>query len=275
MPDDLTDYLDSLIRGSAWAETGVEAAQYIRKELGWRPPRRQITMPDHGMPPPPTSLPPGFIVAYIAELDDDSEGPQLMHFSEDVLPTEEAAREQHSDAEDWRPGWRIYQLADVTERLTMAGRTPDKIGPLHADRADADRALVEAVDNVKRLGGAVEIRGVRIEPCDLQGETATTRNVAAFGEQLGAMESELVRARARIAELEGARAEPHAFVAVKRTFSPNADGPEWAWDAAVIPAGDYHSGDRDYHERRGYELLPIVGTDDGTKWIPGTQEAEQ
>lgn len=83
---------------------------------GWRPPRRRVEQPDHGAPPPPRSLPPGFMVGYIAELDDDTEGPQLMYFSGDVVPTEDAARQEHSDAEEWRPGWRIYALTDITER---------------------------------------------------------------------------------------------------------------------------------------------------------------
>lgn len=60
----------------------------------------------------------GYVVARIQELDDDTEGPQLYGFSEDVLPTEFAARIRHSDAEGWRPGWRLYALTDITEEPT-------------------------------------------------------------------------------------------------------------------------------------------------------------
>lgn len=58
----------------------------------------------------------GFFVGYIAELNDDSEGPQLMEWSGTVLPTEDDAREQHSEAQGWRPGWRIYALTDITDQ---------------------------------------------------------------------------------------------------------------------------------------------------------------
>jgi len=70
--------------------------------------------PEHRCPPH-QFLKPGFYVGYIAELDDDSEGPQLMGFSDEVFATEEDARAEHADAEEWRPGWRVYQLTEVTE----------------------------------------------------------------------------------------------------------------------------------------------------------------
>ncbi len=79
---------------------------------------RRTTEPHHRMPPTPQSLPPGCIVGYIAELDDDSEGPQFMWFSEDVLGTEAAGREQLADANEWRPGWHLYRLTDITEEPT-------------------------------------------------------------------------------------------------------------------------------------------------------------
>ncbi len=43
------------------------------------------------------------------------------------------------------------------------------------DRAGRAEAVLSAVEAIKGTGGAVEIAGVRIEPCDAYGVTATTR----------------------------------------------------------------------------------------------------
>ncbi|MFG1794215.1 hypothetical protein [Nocardia sp. NPDC049149] len=96
-------------------DLGPELGEHIANALtAWRPPRRRVTEPHHLMPPTPQSLPPGFIVGYIAELDDDTEGPQFMWFSEDVLDTEADGRGQLAEANAWRPGWHLYRLTDVT-----------------------------------------------------------------------------------------------------------------------------------------------------------------
>lgn len=60
----------------------------------------------------------GYVVARIEELDDDTEGPQLVGFSGDIHPTADHARDVHDFAESWRPGWHIYQLTDLTEEKT-------------------------------------------------------------------------------------------------------------------------------------------------------------
>ncbi len=41
--DELVLYLDRLIGGSAWADTGQEAVKHIATVLGWRPPARILT----------------------------------------------------------------------------------------------------------------------------------------------------------------------------------------------------------------------------------------
>lgn len=43
------------------------------------------------------------------------------------------------------------------------------------DRAGRAEAVLSAVEAIKETGGAVEVAGVRIEPCDAFGVTATTR----------------------------------------------------------------------------------------------------
>ncbi len=63
--------------------------------------------------------------------------------------------------------------------------------------------------------------------------------------------------------------EPHAYIAVKRTHSVNADCPEWSCDAAVIPATD--TAECRHYAAQGYDLVPIVGTDTGTR--PAAQSA--
>ncbi|MFD4992849.1 hypothetical protein ACFWH7_04500 [Cellulosimicrobium cellulans] len=42
-------------------------------------------------------------------------------------------------------------------------------------RAERAEAVLSAVEAIKETGGAVEVAGVRIEPCDAYGVTATTR----------------------------------------------------------------------------------------------------
>ncbi|MFF4026939.1 hypothetical protein ACFYY5_29225 [Nocardia elegans] len=86
------------------------------------------------------------------------------------------------------------------------------------------------------------------------------------------MAAELIDARARIAELEAAQSEPDAYIAVKRTHSPNADRPEWDWHATVIPAGAEYAEDREWRLDRGFDLLPIVGTETGTR--PATPQSD-
>ncbi len=54
-----------------------------------------------------------------------------------------------------------------------------------ASRAELEqcRALLNAVETIKKTGGAVQIAGVRIEPCDTYGKTDTTRAVDALLDQ--------------------------------------------------------------------------------------------
>lgn len=54
-----------------------------------------------------------------------------------------------------------------------------------AARAELEqcRALLNAVDTIKKTRGAVQIAGVRIEPCDTYGKTDTTRAVDALLDQ--------------------------------------------------------------------------------------------
>ncbi len=40
--DELVLYLDRLLDGVAWADTGAEAAKHVAEVLGWRPPARVI-----------------------------------------------------------------------------------------------------------------------------------------------------------------------------------------------------------------------------------------
>ena len=84
---------------------------------GVRLPRR-IVGPDHCLPPGSyrTVTPDeGYFVGYISELDDDSDGEQLMEFSGTVFPTEEDGQGEWEEANAWRPGWRLYRMTDITE----------------------------------------------------------------------------------------------------------------------------------------------------------------
>lgn len=52
--------------------------------------------------------------------------------------------------------------------------TPAPVGAAVALDLDAARAMLNAANTIKATGGAVEIGGVRIEPCDEYGSTVTT-----------------------------------------------------------------------------------------------------
>lgn len=52
------------------------------------------------------------------------------------------------------------------------------------ERMEKARAIFEAVNTIKETGGAVEIAGVRIEPCDEYGATETTRRADQAGEAI-------------------------------------------------------------------------------------------
>ncbi len=64
---------------------------------------------------------------------------------------------------------------------------------------------------------------------------------------------------------ESAPRNPDAYIAVKRYYSAHAGGPKWNTDAEVIPAADLRSDIREWHREHGYDLLPIVGTETGTR----------
>ena len=140
-------------------------------------------------------------------------------------------------------------LAELRARLATDGTlapVPEELAPL------CPVCLCGVVDDVAGLDDGSLIHG-ECMPVDVMiGQINTERDESA-------------RLRARIAELEAAQAEPDAYIAVKRNHTPFAEVAEWHWDAAVIPAGEYHAWDRAEHERRGYELLPIVGTETGTR----------
>lgn len=59
---------------------------------------------------------------------------------------------------------------------------------------------------------------------------------------------------------------PHAYVAVERKFSANADRPEWDWNAVVIPEWDHEN--LEFRRSQGDHLIPIgPDGDTGTRAI--------
>ncbi len=82
------------------------------------------------------------------------------------------------------------------------------------------------------------------------------------------LDEENARLRARITELEAAQSEPHAYIVVKRTRRPEEGSPGWKWlhEAAVISVDQC-----EYWAEHGYDLVPIVGSETGTR--PAAQSA--
>ena len=76
--------------------------------------------------------------------------------------------------------------------------TPAPVGAAVAPNLDAARAMLNAANTIKATGGAVEIGGVRIEPCDEYGSTVTTARAESAEAEVGTL-------RARVAAVEALR----------------------------------------------------------------------
>lgn len=99
-----------------------------------------------------------------------------------IAPTAKAAaRELARQLATHEPGvmrrWDAAALARAVLEAAVTIDTADGglLASVAAGRHDEAFALLSAVDTIKATGGAVEIAGVRIEPCDDRGRTATMR----------------------------------------------------------------------------------------------------
>jgi len=99
--------------------------------------------------------------------------------------------------------------------------TPAPVGAAVALDLDAARAMLNAANTIKATGGAVEIGGVRMEPCDEYGSTVTTARAESAEAEVGTLRDTLARRtdshtqlvrenealRAKVAEVEAKRDE--------------------------------------------------------------------
>lgn len=142
-------------------------------------------------------------------------------------------------------------LAELRARLASDGTlapVPEELAPL------CPVCLCGVVDDVVDLDDGSLIHG-ECMPVDV------------MIRQINTERDESARLRARIAELEAAQANPDAYIAVKRCGDfPNADRPDWFADARVLhPGAPHFEADRAEYVRNGFDLLPIVGTETGTR----------
>ena len=75
--------------------------------------------------------------------------------------------------------------------------TPAPVGAAVALDLDAARAMLNAANTIKATGGAVEIGGVRIEPCDEYGSTVTTARAESAEAEVVTLRARLARSRSR------------------------------------------------------------------------------
>lgn len=71
--------------------------------------------------------------------------------------------------------------------------TPTPVGAAVELDLDAARAMLNAANTIKATGGAVEIGGVRIEPCDEYGSTVTTARAESAEAEVGTLRDTLAR----------------------------------------------------------------------------------
>ena len=117
-----------------------------------------------------------------------------------------------------------------------------------ADLIDQAIAIWSAVNTIKQTGGSVQIAGVRIEPCDGHGRTATTRIVDELTEQIKFLETmndmtdmhaEKWQQRAREAETKLAQAQ--SAITRVRNLANDMD----TWRSAGALAQHYANAVRD------------------------------
>ena len=75
--------------------------------------------------------------------------------------------------------------------------TPAPVGVAVELDLDAARAMLNAANTIKATGGAVEIGGVRIEPCDEYGSTVTTARAEAAEAEVVTLRAKVARSRSR------------------------------------------------------------------------------
>lgn len=83
--------------------------------------------------------------------------------------------ETEENAEKAPGGIDYAEYAEPLPPLELVKGSVRGPGYLVGERADRAEALLGTVETVKTTGGAVEIAGVRIEPCDEYGRSATTK----------------------------------------------------------------------------------------------------
>jgi hypothetical protein len=81
--------------------------------------------------------------------------------------------------------------------MTMSEKTPAPVGAAVALDLDAARAMLNAANTIKATGGAVEIGGVRIEPCDEYGSTVTTARAESAEAEVVTLRAKVARSRSR------------------------------------------------------------------------------
>ena len=116
----------------------------------------------------------------------------------------------------------------LSSPVALGCTTPAPVGAAVALDLDAARAMLNAANTIKATGGAVEIGGVRIEPCDEYGSTVTTARAEAA-------EAEVVTLRAKVAAVE-------ALAEKRDVLYP----PKWAFGAEENYCNGYRQARADF-----------------------------
>lgn len=106
---------------------------------------------------------------------EDFGSPQVIHVTVEPGPIPEP-EPKASDDSSFNP---LNFLREALGR-EYVDRVLAELGLFPSDRRGEAEALLSAVDTIKQTGGAVEIAGVRIEPCDTYGQTETTLELEAL-----------------------------------------------------------------------------------------------
>ena len=81
----------------------------------------------------------------------------------------------------------------LSSPVALGCATPAPVGAAVGLNLDAARAMLNAANTIKATGGAVEIGGVRIEPCDEYGSTVTTARAESAEAEVGTLRDTLAR----------------------------------------------------------------------------------
>jgi hypothetical protein len=137
----------------------------------------------------------------------------------------------------------------LSSPVALGCATPAPVGAAVALDLDAARAMLNAANTIKATGGAVEIGGVRIEPCDEYGSTVTTARAESAEAEVGTLRDTLARRTDSHTQLVRENETLRARLAAVEALAEKRDvlyPPKWAFGAEENYCNGYRQARADF-----------------------------